>query len=672
MEKGKCVICGGKAGYRGLMCEACLKKFDWEDYHNEVDYATYDIEDNKLRIYSGKVVEELYAALATVGYQRAYKQGCFYAVWDTRREDVALALCGQIDDEDSTLEDRAADRADRFAQYSGSARQRANSHRDSADHLVEQFQGGQPILLDHYSAKRALRDQERAHNHMRASIEEHKKSSYWRRRAESAIAHAEYKSRPDVVKRRLKRLKADKRKYERDMTLKPHEWNWTYHEWYREQYPDREYNDITPFKELPVEMQAAWAEHKAGIIERRETYYRRWLTHVNGQIEYWQAIFDANTPPEYKERFEREYERGMWALVRGFRGPVWGKIMRVNKSRSGEVNSVSVDRDNLKGDTNHWSRKWKPAEILALSDTEPTEEEVLMSASEFLASRKTYTPPEPDPELEEAQLKLKEINQLNQRTITMNTKKIQISEAARTILAKATIIQVGNEWHLDLPQLERKDYLDAKKAIEVLGGQWSRSKKTHVFINDPRSCIFEAQENGYIEIEQFDYFPTPQWLVCRMVSEANPEPTDLCLEPSAGDGRIADEILRHYNVPQPRIILGEINDTAAELLKQKGYTVEGRDFMEYESPIPFDIIIANPPFSKYQDAKHFLHAWDLLADNGRMVFILSEGNFGDTRIKVRQEVQALIEEHGWSEKLPDDTFKDVGTLVKTRLVVVDK
>ena len=108
------------------------------------------------------------------------------------------------------------------------------------------------------------------------------------------------------------------------------------------------------------------------------------------------------------------------------------------------------------------------------------------------------------------------------------------------------------------------------------------------------------------------------------------------------------------------------------MLKEKGYTVEGRDFMEYESPIPFNIIIANPPFSKYQDAKHFLHAWDLLADNGRMVFVLSEGNFGSTGITVRKQVQAIIKEYGWSEKLPDDTFKDVGTLVKTRLVVVNK
>ena len=41
--------------------------------------ATYSLEDNKLRIYSGRVEQELYDRLRAARYQRAYKQGCFYA-----------------------------------------------------------------------------------------------------------------------------------------------------------------------------------------------------------------------------------------------------------------------------------------------------------------------------------------------------------------------------------------------------------------------------------------------------------------------------------------------------------------------------------------------------------------------------------------------------------------
>lgn len=78
---------------------------------SQVERVTYDPDDNKLRIYSGRVSRELYDFLCGrggQGWNRAYKQGCFFATWTPVREDAALALLEaagleDIEDEDTTL-----------------------------------------------------------------------------------------------------------------------------------------------------------------------------------------------------------------------------------------------------------------------------------------------------------------------------------------------------------------------------------------------------------------------------------------------------------------------------------------------------------------------------------------------------------------------------------------
>jgi hypothetical protein len=94
---------------------------DWSAWTDEAERATYDPDDDKLRIYTDFVPRELYDAFRAAGFQRAPKQGCFYQVWNPAREDIALALCGEIEDEDTSLMDRAEDRHMRFVGYSANA-----------------------------------------------------------------------------------------------------------------------------------------------------------------------------------------------------------------------------------------------------------------------------------------------------------------------------------------------------------------------------------------------------------------------------------------------------------------------------------------------------------------------------------------------------------------------
>ena len=78
--------------------------------------ATYSPEDNKLRIYPfARLSAEDYARVKAAGVRWAPKQELFVAPsWTPSREDFARELCGDIEDEDTSLIDRAEAKADRL------------------------------------------------------------------------------------------------------------------------------------------------------------------------------------------------------------------------------------------------------------------------------------------------------------------------------------------------------------------------------------------------------------------------------------------------------------------------------------------------------------------------------------------------------------------------------
>ena len=80
--------------------------------------ATYCLDDDKIRLYVGRVPRSDYDELRAAGFVATPKQDCdFVAVWTPRREDLALSFLDDDDDiepEHYSPEERAADRAERF------------------------------------------------------------------------------------------------------------------------------------------------------------------------------------------------------------------------------------------------------------------------------------------------------------------------------------------------------------------------------------------------------------------------------------------------------------------------------------------------------------------------------------------------------------------------------
>jgi len=179
--------------------------------------ATYSPDDNKLRIYaSTRLDAETYQRVTAAGFKNAPKQGCFVApMWTPAREDLALELCGEIEDDDTSLVERAEDRAERFSGYGANRANEADATRKAVRQIADGIPFGQPILVGHHSEGRARRDQDRIARGMQKTCELWKAAEHWQRRAESAIAHAKYKELPAVRTRRIGRIEADKRKQDR-------------------------------------------------------------------------------------------------------------------------------------------------------------------------------------------------------------------------------------------------------------------------------------------------------------------------------------------------------------------------------------------------------------------------------------------------------------------------
>jgi len=234
------------------------------------------------------------------------------------------------------------------------------------------------------------------------------------------------------------------------------------------------------------------------------------------------------------------------------------------------------------------------------------------------------------------------------------------------VLSGATI--QDNVLYLESAQLERTLYQKVNKVLELMGGKWNRKTRGHVFDGDPTDKLEAVLLTGEIidAKKEFGYFPTPPGLAAHLVEMAEIEPGMEVLEPSAGEGNIA-ELLAQTGCYLSVIELLPENRQA---LINKGYNLIGDDFLKF-SGRTFDRIVMNPPFSSQQDIDHVLHAFDLLDPGGRVVAIMAVG-FTFRQDKKASSFRSYAENTGWWEMNDEGAFQSSGTMVRTVTVCLDK
>lgn len=167
--------------------------------------ATYCPEDNKLRLYVGRVPRPEYEALRADGWTSTPKQDCdFVAVWTPSRRATCLQYADIIEDEDKGPDERAADRAERFGEYLDKRTAEATGHADRYD--------AGPGAHGFQSVARAERAALRHDRVASYACDAWSKAEYWQRRTAGVISHALYLCAPGVRMGRIKTLEADLRR----------------------------------------------------------------------------------------------------------------------------------------------------------------------------------------------------------------------------------------------------------------------------------------------------------------------------------------------------------------------------------------------------------------------------------------------------------------------------
>lgn len=249
---------------------------------------------------------------------------------------------------------------------------------------------------------------------------------------------------------------------------------------------------------------------------------------------------------------------------------------------------------------------------------------------------------------------------------------VQISSDVADVLKRSTI--VGTLLKLPDGQLDRGLYASTDKVLKALGGKWDRRQGGHSFPFYPASKLADALGGGSVVSRQqrLQLFETPKALAERLCDVIGICDEDVCLEPSAGLGRITAAMA---SLMPAKIVAVEIDqDNADTLAKQRWHDqlIVG-DFLQQDpGALTATAVAMNPPFTRNQDIKHVRHAFDCLAPGGRLAAIVSEHGFLGKEAECVDWRDWLDVVGANIEIIPAGTFKESGTGIQTRMIIICK
>jgi protein-L-isoaspartate O-methyltransferase len=604
--------------------------------------ATYCAGDNRIRLYpSARLDRETYDRVRAAGFAWAPKQELFVAPrWTPAAEDIAIELAGDIDDEDMAPAERAAARAERFEGYQGKRAAEAHQARAAVAGIADVIPLAQPILVGHHSEKRARKDAERIENGMRRAVKLWDTSTYWASRAQGSIAHARYVELPAVRARRIKKLEAEKRGHERDLATSE-----KYAALWRglddQDSVKRKDGATTTFAERvtfaartgagckwdlesrlakgEITPEAAQASVIAGHQSSAENE-KRWIAHLENRLTYERAMLgESGYVPPPKKASKAELP------ILNYSGTV------TYRTRYSKEIATCAAAPLTKAEFARINKDYKGT-VISACGTHRLRTAMLKGHTYgivYLTDSKQH--PRPDA-----------------KTVAEQAEK---DEVARDLLLASKD-----------DEMRARVEASAKRAPE-------REKAAREAA--PFDQLKKAVRDGVHVVVAPQLFPTPPALAARMVELAGIEAGDRVLEPSAGTGNIlkaiaeAEEMWRAFNA-DVEVTAIEIDYRLAEAIPAHlADEVITGDFLLLgpSSRAQFERVVMNPPFSKGTDCAHVKHALEFLKPGGRLVAICANGP--------RQQAELRPLATTW-EELPDGTFAEAGTNVRTVLLTIQR
>ena len=491
-------------------------------------------------------------------------------MWTPARADLCIALAGEIGDEDSSLMDRAEDRAERFEDYRDKRADDAARAHDQVRQIADGIPFGQPILVGHHSERHARKDAERIQNGMRKAVQAFETADYWKQRAAAAIEHAKYKERPDVRARRIKTLEADQRKQQRVIAQAQ-----TYLKaWQREGLTMEQALHVANFShvsrcftlaEYPRDPPASqyegamglWSALSDGVITVAQAqaiclrnypatigWAQRWVDHYDNRLAYERAMLaDAGgtvadrTQPQKGGAVRCWVGRGSWVYIQ-------------------RVNQVSVTV------LDNWGRGGPNFKRTVNFD----ELKAVMSADQVAQAR---------------------------------------AEGLLLELADKTGFTL-REYPGDDTREETADERNARLHLEHLAA--TKPEAPRADIEAMRATLKAGVQVASVP----QLFPTPPALAARMVELAGIKRGMRVLEPSAGTGRLLAAIREATGGGAVRTAV-EISARMCDVLRvrEEGADTRNCDFLECSAEQLgglFDRVVMNPPFGAGADIQHITHA----------------------------------------------------------------
>lgn len=220
-----------------------------------------------------------------------------------------------------------------------------------------------------------------------------------------------------------------------------------------------------------------------------------------------------------------------------------------------------------------------------------------------------------------------------------------------------------------LPSTQLRHYPAIKRMLEKVGGKYRRGYFEFEHETDSATVLRRLQAGEDLNpIKDFQFFRSTPLVARRVCEVVNPSKGMKILEPSAGDGALADVL----SSAGADVLCVELWDRNALVLRRKGYRVLEQDFLSLAPANVgrFAAVVANPPFAKNQDIAHVSHMLKFLEPGGVLSTVMSPSWLHGSR-RAQQAFRQMLEQLD-AEVTPIEAgaFKESGTGVSTVHVVV--
>jgi len=176
-----------------------------------------------------------------------------------------------------------------------------------------------------------------------------------------------------------------------------------------------------------------------------------------------------------------------------------------------------------------------------------------------------------------------------------------------------------------------------------------------------------------------NFYPTPKNIITKMLAGIDFHKITSVLEPSAGKGDIAEEIINKFRYAYSGyskksvydIDTIEIDTSLQHILKGKNFRLVHDDFMTFESLKRYNLIIMNPPFNAGDI--HLLKAIQMQEKGGKVVCLLNAETLKNAYSKNRITLLEKLNEYNAEIEYIQNAFIDAErkTGVEIALIKID-